>query len=204
MTVSLLGVPSFGANCYFIQSGSVALVVDPSHSADAILAEAERLGVTVTGILLTHGHFDHTSAVDTLRDRLNVPLMIHREDAVMLTDGKRDAFYDLFGRENHHRPAELLLEDGQHIPLGGESVCVLHTPGHTRGSVCFLCGEFLITGDTLFADNVGRCDLWGGSAAALSSSLACLGRLSPHLTILPGHGQPSDLGMALEQAALWF
>jgi glyoxylase-like metal-dependent hydrolase (beta-lactamase superfamily II) len=198
MTVSLLGVPSFGANCYFIHSGSNALVVDPSHSADAILAEAERLGVTVTGILLTHGHFDHTSAVDTLRDRLNVPLMIHREDAVMLTDGKRDAFYDLFGRENRHRPAELLLEDGQHIPLGGESVCVLHTPGHTRGSVCFLCGEFLITGDTLFADNVGRCDLWGGSYATIRQSLKHLRDYDGTLTILPGHGDSNTLSKALD------
>jgi len=203
MTIQRIGAPSFGANCYFLISERHAWVVDPSRSASAILNEAERLKLQIEGILLTHGHFDHTTSVDTLRDIHPCPLMIHEKDASMLTDGRINAFYDLYGSECVHRPADFLFRDGQFLTLGNETVRVIHTPGHTPGSVCFLCNHTLLTGDTLFADTVGRCDLWGGDEEQLRASLKMLRTLPPTLEILPGHGLGATLGAALDQAAYY-
>ncbi|MBQ9112101.1 MAG: MBL fold metallo-hydrolase [Clostridia bacterium] len=195
---------SFGANTYVIFADSHAFVVDPVASVEAIMSVIAEEGAVLDGILLTHGHFDHTIALDTLRRATAVPAYIHSEDAVMLTDGKKNAFYEFYGKESRYAPAEELLEDGQILTLGGEEIRVLHTPGHTGGSVCFLCGDFIVTGDTLFADSIGRCDLWGGSNAQMQASLEFLRTLDPDLTIYPGHGAPSILGHALDNAAYFF
>ncbi len=192
---------SFGANCYLIVSGSHALVVDPSVSVNAILNCATEAGAILEGILLTHGHFDHMISLDSLRAAASLEAFVHEADAPLLTDGKKNAFYTFFGKERVYRPAEKLLHDGDEISLGTERIKVLHTPGHTSGSVCYLCGDTLLTGDTLFAESFGRCDLFGGSEAQMSESLAKLRKLDPGLCICPGHGADSRLGNALDNVA---
>lgn len=192
---------SFGSNCYLIISGSHAYVVDPSVSVQAILNAAAEQDVCLDGILLTHGHFDHMLSLDLLRDTAGLEAAVHKDDADFLTDSHKNAFFTFFGKERTFRPAERLLSDGEKIPMGEESVTVLHTPGHTPGSVCFLCGDTLITGDTLFAESFGRCDLYGGSPEEMSRSLASLRELDPHLRICPGHGADSVLGGALDNVA---
>ncbi len=195
---------SFGANTYLIVSGSHAFVVDPAASVEAIMSAVADEGAVLDGILLTHGHFDHTVSVDTLRRATAAKAYIHEDDAVMLTDGKKNAFYTFYGKECVHAPAEHLLTDGEIIRLGDQEIRVIHTPGHSGGSVCFDCGDFLVTGDTLFAESIGRCDLWSGSEALIQSSLELLRTLSPSLTIYPGHGAPARLGDALDNAAYFF
>lgn len=192
---------SFGANTYLLISGSHALAVDPAVSVSAIAETVRRENAVLDGILLTHGHFDHIFSLDGLRDANGIPAYIHEADAVMLTDGKKNAFYEFFGKERVYRPAERLLQEGQTIPLGHESVTVLHTPGHTRGSVCYLGDRFLITGDTLFAESFGRCDLWSGNTEQMRASLSALRRLDPSLPIYPGHGPRATLGNALDNVA---
>ena len=192
---------SFGANTYLLISDSHAFVVDPAVSVDAILSSLAEEDAVLDGILLTHGHFDHTVALDTLRDRLSVPAYIHESDACMLTDGKLNAFYTFYGKECVHSPAEVTLEDGDIIGLGNEQIRVVHTPGHSGGSVCFDCGDFLVTGDTLFGESIGRCDLWSGSEELMRSSLERLRNFDKSLMIYPGHGAPSRLGDALDNAA---
>ena len=143
---------SFGSNTYILLSGSEAIVVDPSVSVRAIDSLLEQNRAKLCGILLTHGHFDHTVAVDTLRDAHPVPLMMHSGDAPMMTDGQINGFYEFFGKECTHRPAERLLEDGETVSLCDEEIKVISTPGHSPGSICLLChGEsedFLVSGDT--------------------------------------------------------
>lgn len=195
---------SFGANTYLIVSGSHAFVVDPAASVEAIMSAVADEGAVLDGILLTHGHFDHTVSLDTLRRATATKAYIHEDDAVMLTDGRKNAFYTFYGKECVHAPAEHLLTDGEMIRLGDEEIRVIHTPGHSGGSVCFDCGNFLVTGDTLFAESIGRCDLWSGSEALIQSSLELLRTLSPSLTIYPGHGAPARLGDALDNAAYFF
>jgi len=195
---------SFAANTYLLISGNEAFVVDPAVSVDSMLKTLERENAELCGILLTHGHFDHTVSVDVLRDRVPIPLMIHNADAPMLTDGKINGFYDFFGRECVRRPADRILCDGETIQLGNESITVMNTPGHSPGSVCYICpdenGGFVVTGDTLFANSIGRCDLWGGNEAKMVGSLKALRSLPSEMPIYPGHGPEYTLGAALENA----
>lgn len=194
---------SFGANTYLVVSGTHALAVDPAVSISAILEAARAEDAYLEGILLTHGHFDHVFSLDGLRDATGVDAYIHRDDAIMLTDGKKNAFYDFFGKERTYRPAERLLSHGDTVSLGEETITVLHTPGHTQGSVCYLCQDALLTGDTLFSEGYGRCDLWGGSPELMRQSLASLSRLDGSLTIYPGHGAPERLRYALNTVSNW-
>ncbi len=192
---------SFGANTYIIISDCHALIVDPAVSVGAILSALQAEDAIPEGILLTHGHFDHIISLDSLRTASAIGAFIHEQDAIMLTDGRKNAFYDFFGKERTYRPAEQLLSDGQIIPLGNEAITVIHTPGHTQGSVCYHCGDFMLTGDTLFAESIGRCDLWGGSPELMSVSLSKLRDFDPKIKIYPGHGAPALLGNALDTAA---
>ena len=204
MRIRVICPYSFGANTYLLISGTHALVVDPAVSVEAISAVLSEEGAALEGILLTHGHFDHTTSVDTVRDTYKIPAYIHDHDAVMLGDANKSAFYTFFRKECVHRPAEYTISDGDVIPLGDERITVIHTPGHTGGSVCFLCGDILVSGDTLFADSVGRTDLWSGDTASLRSSLDYLGKLDTSITIYPGHGGPATLASALENAKFFF
>ena len=194
---------SFGANTYLLVSGNQALVVDPSVSVSAMVDVAASEGAVIVGVLLTHGHFDHVLSLDQLCENLGVPSYIHENDAELLTDGKKNAFYTFFGKERAFRAADKLLSDGDHIPLGDEKITVLHTPGHTMGSVCYLAGDILVTGDTLFAESIGRQDLYGGSPELMERSLLKLGALNGDITIYPGHGPSASLRNATDGASYY-
>ena len=120
----------------------------------------------------------------------------------MPSDSQKNAFSLFFGQERSWRTPEKTLSEGDVLKLGSEEIRVLHTPGHTEGSVCFLCGEdILITGDTLFDRGFGRYDLWGGDPLKLRRSLARLASLDHSLTIYAGHGCSTDLGDATDNCA---
>ena len=196
---------SFAANTYLLVSGNEAIVVDPSVSLASIEKLLDEQGAVLTGILLTHGHFDHTISVDTIRSKHQIPLMMHSGDEPMLTDGKINGFYDFYKQESTHAPAQRLLEDGEKIKIGDEHAIVISTPGHSPGSICILCESdngksFMVTGDTLFADSIGRCDLWGGNESIIRKSLQNLSTYDPAMKIYAGHGLSSTLGSALENA----
>ena len=196
---------SFAANTYLLVADNRAIVVDPAVSVEAIDKLLSEHSATLVGILLTHGHFDHTVSVDTLRNKYSVPLMIHSGDAPMLTDGMINGFYDFYSMECTHRPAERILLGGEKISLGSEHLTIMSTPGHSPGSICIMsnddnCKQFMLTGDTLFADSIGRCDLWHGSEEEICSSLRSLAKLDGSIKIYAGHGASSSLGAALENA----
>ena len=189
------------------------IIIDAGNCSDE---ENQRLATFITEQQLhpvmtinTHGHFDHILSVDTLRasakaEGIDLKVYIHEGDAPMLTDGEKNGFTFFFGQDRVYAPADVLLRDGDEIPLGGGKVKVIHTPGHSPGSVCYLCVEptgnarILVTGDTLFADNIGRWDLWGGSRDTLFRSLGLLRTLEGRLTIYPGHGDSAKLSLALD------
>ncbi len=198
---------SFGSNCYLIEDSGHALIVDPSAAASSILKRLQNDGCVPDAILLTHGHFDHIMSVDTLRDAVpGLKVYIHEADAPMLTDGDKNGFSFFFHRERIWRAADEHLYDGQILTVGNTRLEVIHTPGHSPGSVCFLCAEagILLTGDTLFADNIGRYDLWQASFHALHASIQALGALNGALTIYPGHGDTESLSHALNCALGFF
>ncbi len=190
---------SFASNCYLLLCDGHAAVVDPSANAKTILLELQKRNATLDMILLTHGHFDHIFALDTLRDATGVKAYIHQEDEDMPQDAVKNAFYSFFQTERTYRRPDYTLTNEQRLPLGNEWIEVVHTPGHTAGSVCYLCnGEFLLTGDTLFDGNYGRYDLYSGNLSKLRQSLAHLRTLPQHLPIYPGHGGSTTLGNALD------
>ena len=192
---------SFASNCYALISDGKALIVDPSVSADAIISAVMAEDAVIEGILLTHGHFDHIISLDTLRKCACVGASIHKDDAPMLQDGRKNAFHFFFGQDRKYAPAETLIEGDTRIRLGNEEITVIHTPGHSPGSVCYLCGDIMVTGDTLFADSIGRCDLWGGSNTEIAASLRKLRNYDKNIRIYPGHGGSATLGDALDNAA---
>ena len=202
MEIENLYPGSWGSNCYLLTVGSHAALVDPSAKASALIDAMEQKGAVLDFILLTHGHFDHIVSMDDIRQYTDAPVMIHEGDAEMPGDSTKNAFYTFFRRERTYRDADTELIDGQVLMLGNEPIRVIHTPGHSPGSVCYLCNnQFLLTGDTLFDEGVGRCDLWKGDADRLKKSLTLLRSYPQDLRIYPGHGAPARLGIALDMAA---
>lgn len=197
MKIISIHTGSYASNCYCLISEGKALVADPSVSIKNIMNVLREENAVLAGILLTHGHFDHLTSVDALREACGVPAYIHRHDADYLSDPTKNCNF-LMGSRKSYKPADVLLEDGGEIALGGEKISVIHTPGHTEGSACYLYGKHLITGDTLFADTVGRCDLYGGNPEQMRRSIEKLAGLDPDIDIYPGHGRSAKLGDALE------
>jgi len=199
---------SFAANTYLLVSNGSAFVVDPSVSVTALERALGSENAQLCGILLTHGHFDHTISVDTIREKLQVPLMMHGNDAPMLTNGLINGFYDFYQKECIHNPADRIISNGEQLFLGDETIKVISTPGHSPGSVCYLCKnndgmDFLITGDTLFASSIGRCDLWNGSEKDIAASILHLSELNGKIQIYPGHGASCSLENALTSARFY-
>jgi glyoxylase-like metal-dependent hydrolase (beta-lactamase superfamily II) len=190
---------SWGSNCYLLISGTHAAVVDPSPKPEQILNLLQQEGAALEYILLTHGHFDHIVSLDALRQITGVPALIHEQDAELPSDAVKNGFRIFFHMDKTYQVPDQTLHADQVLKLGDEKIRVIHTPGHTAGSVCYLCnGEFLLTGDTLFDAGRGRTDLYGGNEAQLMQTLEAMRSLPQSLPIYPGHGSPATLGIALD------
>lgn len=206
MEIISLSVTGFESNCFIVHNGTDAFVIDPSTSEQKILWALEKNGLSLGGILLTHGHFDHIWRAQELREATGAPLYVHELDAEMLTDSKKNAFATFTGGNFVIEEADVLLQEGDEIPLGDEKIKVMHTPGHTKGSVCFDMGDSLITGDTIFAEGFGRYDLYGGDISALKQSLKRLTEMAKteNRWIYCGHGGVSSLRQAIENLKFYF
>lgn len=194
-------------NCYVLapRPGSDAIVVDPGQRAMAPLRRLlDEHRLTPAAVLLTHGHIDHIWSAQKVADTYGCPAYIHPEDRFMLTDPIKD-FGPRVGQlllSTLFREPRQVIEldrDGQRLDLGGMTVTVDHTPGHTRGSVVFRLpvdgAQVALTGDTLFRSSVGRTDLPGGSGRdLLGSILTKLLVLDDDTVVLPGHGPRSTIG----------
>ena len=183
-------------NCYLLtdeESGASAAVDCAVFDADyqALLRKA---GVTsLKYILLTHGHFDHISGVKQLKDACGGLVCIHHEDAECLTNPKKSLNSYVKYAALETVPPDVFVEEGSELFLGGTKITVIHTPGHTQGSVCYLTDGRMFCGDTLFRQSMGRTDLPGGSTLTLLMSLARIGRMEGEYEIFPGHGETTTL-----------
>ena len=144
-------------------------------------------------ILLTHGHFDHIAASDELREKYKIPLYVHEYDSEMILSPILNCSRAMIGSDVALKPADVLLKDGDDLKLEKEKITVLHTPGHSPGSVCLVTGDTIFSGDTLFRANCGRCDFPGGDYRKMLSSLARLGRMEGQYTVYPGHEMSTDM-----------
>ena len=193
MKIQALQVGSIGTNCYILcdEAAKVCAVIDPGAEPELILSAAEKLDCTVDKILLTHGHYDHTGGVAALLEALPpTAVYIHQADfdspQTQLFPLKSELSRIPFGGVNFYG-------EGDRITVGPLELQVLHTPGHSEGSVTLLCGDALFCGDTLFAGSCGRTDLYGGSMKQMMASLSRLAALPGDYRVLPGHMEPSTL-----------
>lgn len=190
-------------NTYFcFDESGACVVIDPGMDGEGIAAKLAEKGLCPQYIFLTHGHFDHSQGVRALKAATGAKVVVHREDALMLSDpGKNSAGFYYRGDLSAFptSSADLLVEDGDEITVGSMKFSVLHTPGHTPGSVCFQAENILFCGDTVFAYGYGRYDLWGGDKAALASSLKRIASANEELKLCPGHGNSASLGRIREQ-----
>ena len=185
MKIITLVLGPLETNCYLVsdEKSGLCAVIDPATRSAKILETVQAHGWRVGCILLTHAHFDHTGALKSLHAALpDVPIYVHALDADNNTN-----------MSNGNLVYTDTYADGGIVSCGGLTFRVLHTPGHTPGSVCLQCEGALFTGDTLFAGSYGRTDFIGGDESAMRASLARLGRLEGDCTVLPGHGEDSTL-----------
>ena len=188
MKIISMQVGPIMTNCYILidEESKKTAVIDPGEDADRILAALREEDSQVEYILLTHGHYDHTTAVPELHAALpQARIYIHQADA----NGAGSKLFPLASQVEDL----LLYDEGDTLALGGLTIQVLHTPGHSPGSVTLQVEDVLFSGDTLFAASCGRTDLPGGSYAQMMASLKRLGELEGDYKVLPGHNAPSTL-----------
>ncbi|MBR5908429.1 MAG: MBL fold metallo-hydrolase [Schwartzia sp.] len=195
LTIQSFAVMPFDENCYVVSDETgEGVVIDPGGMAKQILSYIREAKLSIKAVLDTHGHCDHIGANDEIRDETGAPLYIHKEDAAMISDMKLN-LSAFMGFRVISRPAEHLLSEGDKISFGQTELEVIHTPGHTKGGVCFVGEGVAFTGDTLFAGSIGRSDFPGGSEVEL------IGNIKKKLLVLPdetkvysGHGPSSEIG----------
>ncbi len=199
MHVTRLMLRPLMTNCYLLYNDDDdCVVIDIGGGAPVLLRRLEQEKLTLRGILLTHGHYDHISGVEQVRRQWNVPVYIHEADAAMLTNTEENLGYWI-EPDADFKPVQMwqTVGDGDVLRFGsGESAfClnVLHTPGHTKGSICYVCDDLLFSGDTLFRLSCGRTDFPGGSNAEMLASLRRLSKLEGDYRVLPGHNEESVL-----------
>ena len=188
LKVHTLALGSYQTNCYIIheESSKTCCVIDPGYTPEIVLDKVDDLGLTVEAILLTHGHFDHVGGVKQIAAETGCDVYLCAEDLSMppmMTAGP------LYYTKTYG--------EGSQLHLAGLDIAVIHTPGHTPGSVCLLVENALFSGDTLFAGSCGRTDLPGGDWAAILKSLKRLKAIDPATRVFPGHGSDSIISEEL-------
>ena len=187
-------------NCYVVgcEETKDAIVIDPGFDKDReakeILSFIEQNGLHVKYIVNTHGHADHTAGNGIIKKATGASILIHEDDAIMLTTVAK-TFSRVFGLRVTSPPADRTLRDGDVIQVGRVKLVVLHTPGHSRGGISLLGENFVFSGDTLFAGSIGRTDFPGASFEEIIHSIKTkLVTLPDHFKVYPGHGPVTTIG----------
>jgi glyoxylase-like metal-dependent hydrolase (beta-lactamase superfamily II) len=189
LQIRRMPVGQIGTNCYILedQESKTCAVIDPGDQADDIHAAIEKEGLTLTMILITHGHFDHVLGVPGLLEKWpGIPVYVHQKEVNW--EGKGDRYMLLSPVDGIQT-----VDDGDTIPFAGAQIQVMHTPGHSPGSVTYRLGDVLFCGDTLFAGSCGRTDFVGGSFGQILASLKRLVSLEGNLRVCPGHESVTSL-----------
>ena len=182
MQIHTLPLGDYQTNTYIVAKGDRCVIIDAGYEPEMIQRFLQQNGLAAEAIFLTHGHFDHVGAVRALVSELDCPVYLHEKELSlppMMTAGP--LYYT-------HTYGE-----GDRLTLAGLSFRVLHTPGHTPGSVCLIAENHLFSGDTLFAGSCGRTDFPGGDWATIRKSLLRLAQLPEDYAVHPGHGESTTL-----------
>lgn len=185
-----------GTNCFLVtdkESGK-RFIVDPGeydHSLKKLLSNVERGEIEY--ILLTHGHFDHIMGVRAVKENYGGKIVIHEKDADCFANDEK-SLISHFGFDGKlPEKADISVKDGDKLPFADGEIEVLHTPGHTEGSVCYLIDDLLFSGDTLFCGSVGRTDFKSGSYEDIIKSVKRLSAIEGDKKVFPGHNMLTTL-----------
>lgn len=196
MKIIKLEVGSLMTNCYIVycEKSRKCAVIDPGGSASDIMSCIRREALEVLYIINTHGHADHIGALGRIRQETGAKVLIHKDDADMLTSSVKNLSC-FMGADLHFEPADILLNDGDKIQVGDIIFTVRHTPGHTPGGICLETNEVVFCGDTIFYESIGRTDFEGGSYSQLIKSIKDkVLTLDDGVKLLPGHGPETSVG----------
>ena len=190
--IHTLPLGSYQTNCYIVyeETAKSCAVIDPGYSPERMLEFVGKLGLTVDAVLLTHGHFDHVGGVEAIVKATGAKLWMREGDYTQRKNPQNDFFYPIHDCDFTE---VRFCEEGEHIHAGGLTFTAMETPGHTWGSVCYVCENAIFSGDTLFAGSCGRTDLPGGDWQTIMLSLERLAELEGDFDIYPGHGESTTL-----------
>ncbi|MBR6618196.1 MAG: MBL fold metallo-hydrolase [Oscillospiraceae bacterium] len=193
MKVDTLRLGELAANCHIIDCGEgICAAVDVGNDAEKLLSFLKSKNLTLGAILLTHGHYDHIGGVEEVRKATGATVYIHENDARMLEDAKLNLAAHITPLPYNQVTEYTAIQDGVEITVGSRIFKVLHTPGHTSGSVCYLTEDVMLSGDTLFCGSIGRTDL-GGDPAQMKESLRRLKALQKNYRVYTGHDYSTTL-----------
>lgn len=190
MKIQQLIVGMMDVCCYLVscEKTGKAAIIDPGGDESDILAACKKSGLEVLYLINTHGHPDHVCGNGPLKQATGAKIVMHRADVLFFNSPEARSYFAQLGLPESP-PADILVEDGDLISIGEESLTVIHTPGHTPGGICLYHTSDCFTGDTLFVGGLGRTDFPGGSMRELSHSISeRLLTLPPETTVWPGHG----------------
>jgi hydroxyacylglutathione hydrolase len=196
LIIKRLVVGSLSANCFIVgeEAGMEGMVIDPGGNSEQILRAIADSGLDIKIIVLTHGHSDHIAALYDIQDKTGAEVAIHIDDADFLEGrGSLSSQFGISYKTPH--PPDRLLREGDEIATGASIYKVLHTPGHTPGSICLLTAGKVFTGDTLFRRGIGTTMMPGSSRSQLINSIQTrLMTLPDDTVIYPGHGRETTIG----------
>lgn len=191
MKIKRLIVGQLATNCYLVfdEKTRESLIIDPGDDGDYIIRRISDLRLQPKMILATHGHFDHILAVTELKLAYNIPFLIHQKDLFLIKTAPQSAKHWLGINVDPVILPDRFIEEKDSVSMGQEELTVLETPGHTPGSLCLMGLGILFSGDTLFAQGVGRTDFSYSSKEDLQKSLKKIFKLADNVIVYPGHGE---------------
>ena len=190
----VVGINQENAYLVYAEDRPEAICIDPGDEADKIKSFADKTGLSITKILLTHAHWDHINAVGDLKNMTGAEICCHRADLFLYQKIEEQAHW-MGASANSLPTVDRFIDEGDLIEEAGLCFKVLHTPGHSPGGVCYDMGGICFVGDTIFAQSVGRCDLPGGNEQELFRSIQTKILTLPDATVLhPGHGPSTTVG----------
>ncbi len=200
MKIKVITDTMMGENTYvcYDEKTLEAVVIDPSFNIDEEMKFIKDKNLVVKYIMLTHGHADHIGDVLELKKLTGAKVLAHQDEKEMLNDANKNMSHQLF-RSRIEFEADIYVSDKEKLSLGDHTFTFIATPGHTKGGMCIRIGMDMFTGDTLFAGSIGRTDFYGGDYKVILKSLKKLSKMENDLTIYPGHGPASTIGIEKQE-----